>query len=319
MTSSRWIGTLAVGIAALVGLTIAVTSPRSVAETAEVTPLAASDPGDWNDRDWSILQERIRFADRAGLDTIPFRAAVARMGRTFVGWPYTPATLEVGGPERVVVNLREFDCVTFIENTLALVRLHREFDAEAVALDPEGARMRFEALLEEIRYRSGALSGYPSRLHYFTEWLSDNALRGMVDLRTASLGGVDDPEPISFMSTHPDAYRQLADPEALDRIRAIEADLNTRRRTYIPEDRIPEVADRIREGDLIAATSTVAGLDVAHTGIAVRIDGRLHLMHAPLVGSVVEISPLPLAERILRIEAQDGIMVAEPLPGGRSD
>ena len=68
---------------------------------------------------------------------------------------------------------------------------------------------------------------------------------------------------------------------------------------------------------MIAATSTVAGLDVAHTGIAIRIDGRLHLMHAPLVGKSVEISEKPLAERIIGIRGQDGIFVARPLPVSR--
>jgi hypothetical protein len=57
----------------------------------------------------------------------------------------------------------------------------------------------------------------------------------------------------------------------------------------------------------------VAGLDIAHTGIALWRDGRLHLLHAPLVGKSVEISVLPLAERIQGFSAQDGIMVARPL------
>jgi hypothetical protein len=35
-------------------------------------------------------------------------------------------------------------------------------------------------------------------------------------------------------------------------------------------------------------------------------------MHAPLVGSVVEISEVPLADRILDIRGQDGILVARP-------
>ena len=84
----------------------------------------------------------------------------------------------------------------------------------------------------------------------------------------------------------------------------------------MPEARIAAVADRIRDGDVIAATSTVAGLDVAHTGLALHVDGRLHLLHAPLVGDSVEVSELPLADRILRIEAQDGIMVARPREAG---
>jgi hypothetical protein len=73
------------------------------------------------------------------------------------------------------------------------------------------------------------------------------------------------------------------------------------------------VAEGIRDGDIIAATSTVAGLDVAHTGLALWVDGALHLLHAPLVGDSVEISQLPLAERILELSGQDGIMVARPV------
>jgi hypothetical protein len=36
-------------------------------------------------------------------------------------------------------------------------------------------------------------------------------------------------------------------------------------------------------------------------------------MHAPLVGDSVQISEIPLAERIQGISGQDGIMVARPL------
>ena len=84
-------------------------------------------------------------------------------------------------------------------------------------------------------------------------------------------------------------------------------------RHYVPQERIAEVADQIQDGDLIAATSTVAGLDVAHTGIALWKEGQLHLLHAPLVDGVVEVSEVSLADRIQRIRGQDGIMVARPL------
>ena len=59
--------------------------------------------------------------------------------------------------------------------------------------------------------------------------------------------------------------------------------------------------------------NAAAGMnETSFTENGVWVDGRLHLMHAPLVGKSVEISELPLAERILDIEAQDGIMVARP-------
>ena len=264
----------------------------------------------WNDADWQILEAKVRWAAAQRLDTLPIGRAIARLGQSFVGATYTPGTLEVPGPERVVVNLRAFDCVTFIENVLALIRFIREDGVQALRNRPE-AEARYVRYLEEIRYRGGRLDGYPSRLHYFSEWLSDNAARGRLRILTRELGGIPDSEPLSFMSRHPASYRQLAEPGVAAAIGALEARLNQAPpRWYVPEAAIASVASRIEDGDLIAATSTVPGLDVAHTGIALWMNDQLHLLHAPLVGRTVEISSAPLAERIARIPDQDGIMVA---------
>lgn len=267
-------------------------------------------PAGWTDADWQVLDTNVRRAVAEGLDTLPIGTAIARLGETFVGTTYTPGTLEAPGPERVVINLREFDCVTFLENMLAMTRFIRH-DGPALLADRPAAEARYARYLEEIRYRGGHLSGYPSRLHYFSEWLSDNAARGRLRLLARGLDGVEDLEPLSFMSAHPSAYRQMEDPGVPEAIRTMEYRLNAGpARWYVPEDRIAEVAGRIQDGDLIAATSTLPGLDVAHTGIALWQGGRLHLLHAPLVGKSVEISVLPLAERIVELKTQDGIMVA---------
>jgi hypothetical protein len=167
--------------------------------------------------------------------------------------------------------------------------------------------------LLRIRYRDGELDGYPSRLHYFSEWIANGEEKGLVRNVTRELGGIPDREPVNFMSTHTDAYPKLADPRNVEAIRKVEADVSELPRYTIPEDRIAQAAPGIRNGDIIAATSTVEGLDVAHTGIAIWLNGELHLMHAPLVGKSVEISEQPLAQRIQRITGQDGIMVARPL------
>lgn len=105
----------------------------------------------------------------------------------------------------------------------------------------------------------------------------------------------------------------MEDPATLARIVAIEERLSARPRYYIREEQIAEIAPRIQDGDVIAITSALRGLDVAHTGFALWIDGRLHFMNALLVGEDVRISELPVAERIARIEGQDGIMVARPI------
>ncbi|MBI4409203.1 MAG: DUF1460 domain-containing protein [Gemmatimonadetes bacterium] len=255
------------------------------------------------DADLAIFREKLGWARARRLDTLPLGEIIARLGESFVGTTFKPYTLEAPGPERLVVNLRELDCVTFVENVLVLARLVR-----AGQDDFDGYR----AELTRVRYRDGRLDGYPSRLHYFSDWVADNERKGLVRDLTRELGGVADPEPIHFMSTHPDAYRQLAEPGVFEAIRATEAVLSRRTRYTIPEAKIADVAPEIGNGDVIAATTNIPGLDVAHTGIALWKNGALHLLHAPLVGKSVEISERPLAERIRRIASQDGIMIARP-------
>jgi hypothetical protein len=267
-------------------------------------------PGtNWTTADWGVFEAKVRWAAGQGLDTLSQGDAMARLGLTFIGATYTPATLEVPGPERLVVNLRAFDCVTLVENLIALAWFVRR-DGEAALTDAAAARRRYEGYLRTLRYRGGVIAGYPSRLHYFSEWLSDNARRGNLELVSDGFASVVESEPIGFMSSHAGSYRQLADPGVAESIQAIEARLNAAGgRRIVPEGAIAAIADQVRDGDVIAATSTLPGLDVAHTGIAVWRQGKLHLLHAPLVGKSVELSALPLADRIQAIAAQDGIMV----------
>ena len=266
------------------------------------------------DADWAIVDEKARWAVEQGLSELSIGDLVVRIGETFLGTPYAPHTLEAPGEEGLVIELEELDCVTFVENVLALARFVQTVPDELLVARA-GSRQQplFSWLLEEIRYRGGTLAEYPSRLHYFSEWISDNDAMGLVRDVSEELGGVADAQPIDFMTTHPDAYRQLGeDPDFRTELRAVEERLSAAPRYYIPEDRIATIEDGIQDGDIIAATSTVTGLDIAHTGIALWRDGRLHLLHAPLVGGVVQISEVPLAERIQRIGSQDGVMVARP-------
>lgn len=273
----------------------------------------------WADEDWAIFQSKVRWALEVRLDTLPLGLAMAQMGRSFVGAAYVPGTLEVEGPERLVINFRGLDCVTFVENTWALSSFVRVVGG-ALGLDAIRSlgnraltERRYESLLRTVRYRGGVIDGYPSRLHYFTDWVGDNADRGLVRDISRELGGTLDTEPIDFMSTHTESYRQLSDPSFVTRVKQAEQRLSGTGRYFVPQDRIAEVVDRIQDGDIIAATSTVRGLDVAHTGLALWVDGTLHMLHAPLVGEEVQISEVSLAERIQRISGQDGIIVARPL------
>lgn len=267
---------------------------------------------DWLDEDWQIFEAKVQWALEAGVDTLSVGAAMAEIGRSFVGTAYVPRTLEVEGPERVVVNFRGLDCVTFVENVFALSRFVQSGEATPLRNRPV-AEARYQKLIEEIRYRDGQLGGYTSRLHYFSDWIADNASRMLIRELGLDLEGIHDLEPVDFMTTHVDAYSQLADVGNLEALKETEERLSAAGRVFVPEAGISAVADHVQDGDIIAATSAVDGLDVAHTGLALWVDGTLRLMHAPLVGDSVQISEVTLAERIQGIEGQDGIIVARPL------
>jgi len=285
-------------------ITLAAVPASHAADTRPAAPVSQDTGVVATPQDRVIFRQTMARAAEERLDTLPIGEIVVRLGTGFVGAPYAAHTLQVPGPERLVVNLRAFDCVTFVEKMLAMARAVRAGDTTFAGYTRE---------LRRIRYRGGRIDGYPSRLHYFSEWISDNAAKGVVRPLTKALGGVRDDRPIDFMSMHPGAYRQLADRAVLDRIRAIEQRLSATPRYTIPQARVQDVADSIRDGDIIAMTSGLPGLDVAHTGIAIRVDGVLRLLNAPLVGKAVQISALPLAERIRGIASQTGIMVARPL------
>ncbi len=276
---------------------------ENAADAAAADTAAASLP-QGRDVDRRIFEEKMELARTERLDTLPIGAIMVRLGESFLGTKYTPGTLEAEGPEHLVINLEELDCVTYVENVLALARIVRAGQPTWDAYVRE---------LQRIRYRGGNLDGYPSRLHYFSEWISDNDQLGLVRNVTRDIGGIPLDEPIDFMTTHRESYRQLADSSELEHIRRIEERLTGEDRWYIPEESLPGVMSRIQNGDIIAATSSIEGLDVAHTGIALVRDGGVYLMHAPLVGEEVQISETTLDHRIARIEGQDGIMVARPL------
>ena len=284
-----------------------VTDPE-VWEGDIVAATSALRPQEGTERDWEIFRATVTRAWDEGWDTIPLNEAMVRIGLLFVGTPYAPGTLEVAGTEDVVVNLEGLDCVTFVENVFTMARFIR--DQDRGILDSEGrTREAYRGALREVRYRGARVDGYGSRLHYFSEWILDNEAKGLVRELTMDMGGEEDFEAVDYMSTHAESYRQLANPTDLRAVQQTEFLLSGLTRYKLPEVEISTWMSWIQDGDIIAATSTVDGLDVAHTGLAYWQGSELHLMHAPLVGGEVEVSRLPLVERILRFEGQDGIRV----------
>ncbi|PKN34604.1 MAG: DUF1460 domain-containing protein [Deltaproteobacteria bacterium HGW-Deltaproteobacteria-19] len=233
------------------------------------------------------ILRRILTAGRHGAGSADGGELTARLGLLFLGAPYEASTLEgrKGSREPLVISLQAFDCFTFVESVTALALTVR-----AGKTSPEA----FAGILERLRYRRGIRGDYASRLHYFTDWLGDNKRLGILRDVTRELGGRALPKPIRYMSDHPGSYPPLADGTQRAEVRRAERNLTRRVRHFLPTDSIREAELLIREGDMIGVTAAAEGLDVIHAGLAVRRDGRIHLLHAsrPAGGVVVTEEPL---------------------------
>ena len=223
------------------------------------------------------------------------------IGNFFLGMPYVDGTLETKRDENLYVNLGGFDCVTFVENVVALVwhLKSREKSFEA-----------FRKILLKIRYRQGRLQGYSSRLHYFSDWIYDNQKKGIIRDITAEIGGRPLRKAITFMTTHPGLYSPLKDAVNLRRMKSVERSISKRSRFFIPKKALRRLEDKICDGDLIAVTTNTEGLDVQHVGLAARVKNRIHLLHSSSIEGEVVLSPKTLYGYLMRSRSRSGIMVA---------
>ena len=257
------------------------------------------------DEDRELFAQKISWAAQRELARQPLGSIIAEVGRSFIGSPYVAHSLEVPGEEHLVVNLRAFDCVTFVETTLSLSR--------CIKTGKTGFE-DFTRELRTIRYRNGVIRGYPSRLHYFTEWISDNERKGIVRDVTRELGGTDVRTMFNIMSTHRAEYPRLINDTVFQAIRATEETLSARSYAVLPRARVAAAEAKILSGDVIALATSIAGVDVTHTGLAVVTDGETRYLHAPLSGGKVTMSAGSLSQYVEKgSKSLTGIIVARPL------
>ena len=235
-------------------------------------------------------------------------ADVLSFARQFLGLPYVAHTLEIHakGQERLVVNTREMDCTTLVENVLALT---------LCAKNNERSFNDFRKYLRQLRYRQGVINGYPSRLHYFTDWIEDNTKMGFVheiqqDKSPFSALQIIN---VGYMSNHPQSYEALkAHPEFINIITAQEKKLNGRRYRYIPKNMVKNtklMRKIVHDGDIIAITCSKPGLDIAHLGFAVWHRDGLHMLNASQIHHRVVEEPMTLDRYLKKHPKHTGIRI----------
>lgn len=229
---------------------------------------------------------KIQAQDKISLriDSVSYKACIASLpreislnlsdiARYFIDKPYFPETLEGGKDEKLVVNLRQFDCTTLIESSLSIYE---------TMFKGSKSFFNYKDQLRMIRYRGGWINGYTSRLHYMTDWAYENSKRGIISNITTDLGGTVVDKQINYMSTHPDLYKHLKnDSLNIKRMIAIENNINERHDYIVlPKSNIKAVENMIKEGDIILFATKTEGLDYSHAAIAVRENNILTFIHA---------------------------------------
>jgi hypothetical protein len=166
-----------------------------------------------------------------------------------------------------------------------------------------------------MRYRNGIINRYPSRIHYFTDWILENTKAGIVT-------EIQSPNPpftalqtikVNYMSEHPQSYKALrVHPEYVTEISQMEQQLNGLQFRFIPKTDVKntrEMREAVHDGDIIAITCNKPGLDIAHLGFAVWKQDGLHLLNASQLHKKVVEEPMTLFEYLQKHPSHTGIRI----------
>lgn len=232
----------------------------------------------------------------------PINELVIKAALYFTDKPYVAHTLEKSDKEVLTVNLREFDCTTFVENCIVLSQVIKSGD---MSFD------NYCHLLMQLRYRNGVIEDYASRLHYVTDWIFENERNGLLQNISKDLGGEMTKKPINFVSNHPNLYKQISEnADIKNKIKKSEEILNKMGNRYvINKELVRKIDNRLKNGDIVAFSTTISGLDFTHIGIIYADEKLITFIHASSNTMKVNIERKSLAEYCAKSKKCDGIAV----------
>lgn len=191
---------------------------------------------------------------------LPTQELLIQTASYFLETPYVGGTLDKEENEHLVVNLREFDCTTFVESCLAMVQALK-------SKDPSFSN--YCKILQRIRYRNGIITDYSSRLHYMTDWAYENEhTTQLLKNKSIVMNGILSTKNINFMSTHPNAYRSLKNNLPMQQeIENIEQKISQRKSyIFIPKNEFATQQHKLKNGDIVVFATSIDGLDYSHVG-----------------------------------------------------
>lgn len=239
--------------------------------------------------DWSSYARHLKLPDM--VDRLQ-EASRLLLGATYSNGPLGEG--DRGGPDPDPrVDFTKVDCVTYLEESLALALSARRNEAA------------FLEILDKIRYANGEV-GFRTRNHYMMrDWVPANSW--LVDDVTREVGG----SAVRSIKKTIDRSKFLRDqgvaPGPADEPSTIEF-------AAIPLSEVTAVGSQLRSGDLVFWVAKKPGIDIAHTGMIVRDprDGSLVHRHASSKGG--KAMEEPLAAYAGRATFAEGFVVVRMKP-----
>ena len=180
---------------------------------------------------------------------------IEKISSSFLNVPYLGHTL-IGSntkEEILTINLSGMDCFTYIDYVEA-IRNSSDYYS-------------FKDQVQTIRYRDGIVA-YRTRNHFFSDWPINNSSK-VKDI-TKNFGTENTITVKKYLNLKGDGTNYL------EGIPVVE-----RKITYIPSEKLsPAILEKLNTGDYIGIYSHLDGLDVSHTGIVVKKDGKIYIRHA---------------------------------------
>lgn len=257
------------------------------------------------DSDTTLINQLLLEGYESGISDA--NALVEFYARKLLGTPYVAHTLE-GDEEMLTINIHQLDCLTFIETLYALAR---------TTMEKHRSWRDYASHIENVRYRGGEMDDYSSRIHYMSEWIIDNHMRGNLVEVTPDLPHVDYMvKDIDYMTHHTASYRQLKNDTAMvEKIRRHE--LRNHRFPYIKRAWLNDKAlkDALRSGDFVSLVTRIEGLDVSHNGIVIVDDkGDPYLLDASMSGGKVMLESKPLFKYLQNSKNNIGVRFFRMMP-----
>lgn len=248
------------------------------------------------DKDTVFINELLKSPELLDLDNTQ---RVAFFAKKFIG-AESNVRREILEADTTLFNIdiHTFNPLSLISSCIAL--------AQAYETSSAPNWRDFASKYEGVMFKSAKAGDFVSRFLYPSDWIADNIFRGNIIDETLQIEGLNvkkKEKSIDYISHHPDAFKALANPHNLDRMKMLEMGFRNHQMIYVSNGDLTNPTrfkKYAKDGDIIFLLCTDFNLDSRDMGILFFEGDRLNFIHIPPSGESVILDELPFEQYVKR-------------------